>query len=78
MAFCSSRIGVEPAYRGRQVAAALMRQLLLNLAALRIERVRTEVRWNDFDLLAFFERSGFLPSGRLCLERELDPTAPSA
>ena len=70
-------IGVLPEYRGRQVAAALMRQLLLNLAALRIQRVRTEVPWNDFGLLGFFERVGFAPSGRLCLERELDPTVPA-
>ena len=69
-------IGVLPEHRGRQVARALMRQLLLNLAALRIQRVRTEVPWNDFDLLGFFERHGFVPAARLCLERELDPTAP--
>jgi ribosomal protein S18 acetylase RimI-like enzyme len=70
-------VGVLPEYRGRRVGLALMRQLLLNLAALRIERVRTEVPWNDFDLLAFFERSGFAPAGRICLERQLDPTAPA-
>jgi ribosomal protein S18 acetylase RimI-like enzyme len=69
-------IGVLPEYRGRRVARALMRQLLLNLAALRIQRVRTEIPWNDFDLLGFFERHGFAPAARLCLERELDPTAP--
>ncbi|MDH3725862.1 MAG: GNAT family N-acetyltransferase, partial [Thermoleophilia bacterium] len=39
-------IGVLPEYRGRRVGRALMRQLLLNLAALRIQRVRTEVSWN--------------------------------
>lgn len=71
-------IGVRPEYRGRRVGRALMRQLLLNLAALRIERVRTEVSWNDFDLLAFFERNGFAPAGRICLERQLDPTAPTS
>ena len=69
-------IGVLPECRGRRVARALVRQLLLNLAALRIQRVRTEVEWNDFGLLGFFERIGFVPSGRLCLERQLDPTAP--
>ncbi len=68
-------IGVLPEYRGRRVGKALVRQLLLNLAALRIERVRTEVPWNDFDLLAFFERNEFEPAGRVCLERRLDPTA---
>jgi ribosomal protein S18 acetylase RimI-like enzyme len=70
-------IAVLPDYRGRRVGRALMRQLLLNLAALRIQRVRTEVAWNDFGLLGFFERNGFEPAGRLCLERELDPTAPT-
>ncbi len=69
-------IGVAPEYRGRRVGRALLRQLLLNLAALRIERVRTEVPWNDFNLLAFFERNGFAPAGRICLERPLDPTTP--
>jgi ribosomal protein S18 acetylase RimI-like enzyme len=68
-------IAVEPEYRGRRVGRALIRQLLLNLAALRIERVRTEVSWNDYRLLAFFERSGFAPARRICLERRLDPTA---
>lgn len=71
-------IGVAPEYRGRRVGRALLRQLLLNLAALRIERVRTEVPWNDFNLLAFFERNGFAPAGRICLERPLDPTTPEA
>lgn len=71
-------IGVLPELRGQRVGRALLRQLMLNLAALRIQRVRTEVPWNDFDLLAFFERNGFSPAGRLCLERQLDPTSPAA
>jgi ribosomal protein S18 acetylase RimI-like enzyme len=69
-------IGVDPEYRGRHVARALMRQLRLNLSALRIATVRTEVSWDDFELLAFFKHEGFAPSGRLCLEMPLDPTAP--
>jgi ribosomal protein S18 acetylase RimI-like enzyme len=69
-------IGVEPAYRGRQVGKALMRQLRLNLGALRITTLRTEVAWDDFDLLAFFKREGFAPTDRLCLECPLDPTEP--
>jgi len=69
-------IGVDPAYRGRRVGRALMRQLRLNLGALRITTLRTEVAWDDFELLAFFKREGFSPMGRLCLECPLDPTAP--
>jgi ribosomal protein S18 acetylase RimI-like enzyme len=69
-------IGVHPGYRGRHVGRALMRQLRLNLSALRMTTLRTEVAWDDFELLAFFKREGFSPTGRLCLERRLDPTAP--
>lgn len=70
-------IGVHPELRCQRVGKALLRQLMKNLAALRIQKVRTEVPWNDFDLLAFFERNGFTPAARLCLERRLDPTAPA-
>ena len=69
-------IAVAPDCRGQRVGRALIRQLLLNLSALHIERLRTEVAWNEYDLLAFFERAGFRPAGRICLERRLDPTSP--
>jgi ribosomal protein S18 acetylase RimI-like enzyme len=66
-------IGVDPAYRGKHVGQALMRQLLMNLEALRVERVETMVDWTQLDLLAFLGRSGFRPAARLCLERSLAP-----
>lgn len=69
-------IGVLPEFRRRHVGKALMRQLRLNLGALQIEKVRTQVAWNNYELLHFFERFGFEPGGQICLERELDPTAP--
>ena len=67
-------ITVDPRSRGKNVGKALMRQLCLNLAALRITTLRTEVSWDHFDLLAFFRSQGFRPSSRLCLECPLDPT----
>lgn len=70
-------IGVDPRFRGRHVGRALMRQLRLNLGALRISLLRTEVAWDDFELLAFFKREGFAPAGRLCLECAVDPTRPA-
>ena len=69
-------IGVDREYRGRHVGKALVRQLRLNLSALRIVTLRTEVSWDDFELLAFFRHEGFALANRLCLEMELDPTAP--
>jgi len=69
-------ISVDPGVRGKTVGKALMRQLRLNLGALRIAILRTEVSWDDFGLLAFFRSQGFRPSSRLCLECTLDPTRP--
>ena len=69
-------ISVNPDDRGKHVGHALMHQLRLNLSALRITTLRTEVSWDHFGLLAFFSSQGFKPSQRLCLECELDPTQP--
>lgn len=67
-------ISVNPDDRGKRIGHALMRQLRLNLGALGITSLRTEVSWDHFGLLAFFRSQGFKPSKRLCLECELDPT----
>jgi ribosomal protein S18 acetylase RimI-like enzyme len=64
-------LGVHAAYRGRGVGSALLRQLRLNLRALGIARLRTEVDWDEQDLLGFFHRQGFRPAPRICLD--LDP-----
>ncbi len=64
-------IGVDPDARGRGIGQALMSQLLVNLATLRVERVRTEVTWNDFGLLAFLDGCGFRPSQRIAFDRAL-------
>ncbi len=68
-------IGVSPACRGRHVGQALMRQLRMNLGALHITILRTEISWDEGELAAFFKKQGFRPSGRICLECTIDPTA---
>lgn len=62
-------IAVDPAYGHRKVGTALVSQLLANLAALRVERVRTELPWGNFGLIAFLARCGFIPSPRLAFSR---------
>jgi ribosomal protein S18 acetylase RimI-like enzyme len=64
-------IGVDPNYQNRGVGRALISQLLTNLGTLRVEKVRTEVDWQDHDLLAYLDRSRFIPSQQLCFERPL-------
>ncbi len=64
-------IGVHPDYRGRHVAAALLRQLEMQLRALHVETLRTEVEWDQWDLLAFLRNARFRPVPRLCLEKKI-------
>lgn len=67
-------IAVDKAHRCQHLGKALLRQLRLNLSALGVTTLRTEVSWDDFDLLAFFKKEGFAPAHRLCLDCALDPT----
>jgi ribosomal protein S18 acetylase RimI-like enzyme len=62
---------VDPSFGRRGIASAMMEQLLKNLAALRISSLRTEVAWNQVDLIAFFGKMGFSPAPRLVLEIDL-------
>lgn len=65
-------IGVDPDYRGRHVAAAMIDQLRTNLLGLGIKRLQTEVRWDNPELLTFFEREGFRLAQRVCLDLDLE------
>jgi ribosomal protein S18 acetylase RimI-like enzyme len=64
-------IGVDPDYRRQGVGRSLLSQLFLNLAALRVERIRTELDWRDRELLAFLDVCGFHPAQQLCLDLAL-------
>ncbi len=64
-------LGVHPAYAGSGIGHALLSQLLLNLATLKVESVRTQVSWENFGLHRFLHRCGFSPSQRLILLKSL-------
>lgn len=64
-------LGVDPLYGHAGVGSALMSQLLVNLRTLRVDTVRTGVRWNDYSLLHFLETCGFRPSQHLALRKRL-------
>ncbi len=66
-------IGVDPAYAGQGVGAGLLSQLLVNLAGLRVERVRTEIPWSeDLGLAGFLAHYGFMPAQRIALRKSLE------
>ncbi len=64
-------IDVHPDFRGHGVARALLGQLGENLNGLSVEFLRTEVDWNQPELLTFFNHEGFVPAQRLCLDLNL-------
>jgi GNAT superfamily N-acetyltransferase len=62
---------VHPDFRGVGVGRALFRQLAMNLRALDITRLETQVAWSAQELLSFFQHQGFVLSQRVCLELDL-------
>jgi GNAT superfamily N-acetyltransferase len=62
---------VDPDRTRRGVATALLEQLTRNLRALGIQRLRTEVAWDEHALNRFLGRLGFTPAPRLVLELRL-------
>lgn len=64
-------IGVHGEFRGKNVGRTLMDEFINHAKALDVERIRTEVAWNDTALLRFLDHFGYVPGGRIVLERAL-------
>lgn len=64
-------IGVDPAYEHRGVGHAMLSQLIVNLGALRIDRIETVVAPRDLRLLGFLYDVGFTPSQRIAFSRHV-------
>lgn len=64
-------LGVHEAFARRGVATALWEQFVTNLEGLRIERIRTQVAWSNWEMMSFFQKVGFHPGAHVCLDREL-------
>ncbi|MDQ5872907.1 MAG: GNAT family N-acetyltransferase [Acidobacteriota bacterium] len=67
---------VDPGHARHGVGTALLDQFVKNLCALGIERLRTEVAWDEHGLNRFLGRHGFAPAPRLVLERSLGGDSP--
>ena len=64
-------LGVAPAYAHHGIGHALLSQLVLNLGALRIERIETVVAAQNLELLGFFQGAGFVRGQRLAFVKQL-------
>lgn len=62
---------VHPDFRRQGIGASLLEQLCKNLEGLGVLSLQTEVRWDDPSLLAFFQRQGFQPAARFCLDLDI-------
>jgi len=67
-------MAVNPDFQGRGVGTALVDQLRVNLLGLGIQTLQTEVSWRNPRLLTFFNRKGFAPAPRFCLDLDLEAT----
>ena len=67
-------IGVNPDFKGKGVGHALLKQLHMNLSGLGVSTLRTEVSWDTPELLLFFQKIGFRPAPRFCLDAEVKRT----
>ena len=67
-------MGIHPDFQRRGAGSALIDQLRTNLLGLGIPRLQTQVSWNDPALIAFFNREGFEPAPRCCLDLDLEKT----
>lgn len=63
--------GVKEEFRHRGVASAIMEYLLGLVNRSGVTQMETLCRWNEWELLQFFEYVGFRPSARINLERPL-------
>jgi len=63
-------LGVDPEYQHQGIAHALMDEFITTVKKAGVERVTTQVRWNDVDLLRFFDAQGFTPAKMIHLEFE--------
>ena len=61
-------VGVRSDCARRGVATALWQEFTSKLRALRVDRIRTQVSWNNWELMTFFRKVGFTPGPQICLD----------
>ena len=64
-------IGVDPAYQKQGIARMLMNEMIANLKKVGVDTVYTMVNWRDWNLLKFFDATGFKRGPLINLELKI-------
>ena len=64
-------VGVHPSAQGMGVGRKLMEAFLAHLREAGVERVRTVVSWDQWDLMGYFRANGYTPGTSIVLERDV-------
>ena len=64
-------IGIDPDYAGQGVGTLLMEEFVRHVSTAGVTSIQTLVDWGDTSLMKFFNRSGFVPSKTLNLEKRI-------
>ena len=64
-------IGVHPDYKKQGLGIELMKSFVMYMEKSGVENLYILIDWNDWEMLRFFEKSGFVPAKSIYLERKL-------
>ncbi len=64
-------IGIDPTLHKHGLGTTLFKEYTAHLKQIGIQFISTRVNWNDWGLLGFFEKVGFMPSKAVHLECKL-------
>jgi predicted N-acetyltransferase YhbS len=62
-------VGIHPESQGKGVGTRLMEEFVSHARKVGVERIRTMVHWDQWDLMRFFRATGFSPGTSIVLER---------
>ncbi len=64
-------IGIDPDYSGQGIGTLLLEEFIRHVGVAGVKNIQTLVDWDDIQLMKFFNRSGFIPSKTLNLEKRI-------
>ena len=64
-------IGIDPDYANQAIGSQLLEEFIRHVQAAGVKDIQTLVDWDNIQLMKFFNKSGFIPSKTLNLEKRI-------